>query len=270
MFPDRVPLHFHPVARLAHGADDVELGMEVVEGDGHGFRHAGGFGDGDPRPLLPLLHHFHGHGGARREAVAQGAYLRVQIGKREETDIDGGHGEELRDLPLFEHFEDPVHVEGGEKLKAARAQDRRVHDVELAEHVVEGQKAQGEVVLGGALVVGDAVAREVRVLVGEHGPFGHACRAPGVEDRGNIPAVPVDGKEESVPFSFRQSRSRSPPGQITFSTHPAFLRRSSSASFAPMVMTKRGRPWVMRFESSSPVKRLERVTAEAPALMMPK
>ena len=95
----------------------MEFGIQVIEGDGHRFRHAIGLGDGNPGPLLPLLYDLHGHRGARRKTVAQTVRSAPRVGQGEEADIDGRHGKEFRYPAGLQDFEYPVDVEGGSNCR---------------------------------------------------------------------------------------------------------------------------------------------------------
>ena len=109
-----------------------------------------------------------------------------------------------------EDLQAEVHVEGAEELEASGARDRSEHDVHLSEHVVEGEEAEGPIMLSGALDEGDILGGDIDILVGQHHPLGCAGRPPRVEYRGHVGPQAVHALRPS-------GRAIDEPGQVRVS-----------------------------------------------------
>ena len=99
-----------------------------------------------------------------------------------------GHGIKIGDLKAPDGIQNRFRLKGGPQNQAAPSKYHGMRDVNLAEHVVERQEAQGPIVLAGAFIGGYIEKRGLNIGVAQHRTFGCAGSAACIQD--GHPMVP--------------------------------------------------------------------------------
>ena len=101
----------------------------------------------------------------------------------QETDENGGDGIKARYLMVYNGTHNFIHIKTRKEHQSSTTGKVRVHDMALGKNVIEGQKANPFIIRNHPLVKGYILCAVEEVPMGQHGPFGSACRTACIKDR---------------------------------------------------------------------------------------